>query len=311
MSKIDSVGVFIGEVVESGLATTKNGFPQWVARIKAEKKFVEEKSELDHFQMTDPGYVDWSSFGEDILAYLVLFKSNEVFDEKTALLNYEQLKIATGWDGTDFDPMCDGTFVGKKILFRVEHNSYTNPETGKTTEGLQVNWIDSADAPPQRQLKTLDAAGVKDLAKKLKIRKSTAPAKPAAIVKPLSSATKPQTAPAAPAAPAPAATPAPAPAAPATPASAPKRAKMPKTETAESAAPPATEKLSLPTETTQGEAWDLVCRSKGGNEDSVIEEAWIAACGEVGGDRDEDAFTDADWAKVRNIVIRDLSLDVK
>ena len=138
--KIDSIGTFVGEIKESGLGLTKNGFPQWVARLKAMKKWIDSPEEMKHFQLEAPGYVDWSSFDEETVAYLVLFKSKDEFSDDTKLLNYEQLQLATGWDGTEFDSI--GGFVGKTILFRVEQNNYTNPTTGKVSNDPRVNWVD-------------------------------------------------------------------------------------------------------------------------------------------------------------------------
>jgi hypothetical protein len=189
MSKIDSIGTYVGEIVESGLGTTKNGFPQWVARLKATKKFVDSPEDLAHFSLTEPGYVDWSGFDEEIVAFMVLFKDKDEFSKDTALLNYEQLQLATGWDGSEFDTLANGSLLKKSILFRVGENTYE----GKTS--LRVDWIDNESASPERQLKTLDMAEVKNLAAKLKINKvvkPAAPAKPGA--KP--AATKPAPAPA-------------------------------------------------------------------------------------------------------------------
>jgi hypothetical protein len=305
-SKVDSIGTYIFEVKESGLTTTKNGFPQWVARLKATKKYVETPEDMKHFSLDTPGYVDWSSFDEETVAFLVLFKSKDEFSKDTALLNYEQLQLATGWDGTEFDSLINGTMIGKSLLGRIEHNSYTNPETGKVSEGLRVSWIDAETASPERQLKTLDAAEVKGLAAKLKITKT---------VKPAAAPAKPATAKPAATKPTPAATPAPAPApaapaAPATPA-APKPPSSKKKAVAPTP-PPAEEQpedtTTLPGEVSQSEAWEYVNAHKGGNSDTVIEEAWIAACSEVLLDRDEDSATRQDWAKVRDTIIKDCVL---
>ena len=41
MNMIDSAGVYVGTIVESGVNTTKNGFPQWSARLQAAKKWID------------------------------------------------------------------------------------------------------------------------------------------------------------------------------------------------------------------------------------------------------------------------------
>jgi hypothetical protein len=301
-NKIDSVGVYVGEIKESGLSTTKNGFPQSILRLRAEKKFVDDAEGMKHFKLEEQAWVDWSSFDEEIVGYFVLFNSPEEFSPDTALLNYEQLQIATGWDGTEFDSLSDGRLNGKKVQFRVAINEYN----GKTS--LQVNWLDKADADPVRQLKSLDAAGVKALNAKLRIVKKAAPAKPAkptAAAVPTSAASAPKVSTPAPAA-LPAVSPKPSPASPASTVdtAAPPKGNKKKTPTA----PPPASSGDLPAESTQLEAWEYVNSKKGENDDQTVTDAWIAACQEVGGDKDEDKFTPADWAKVRTIVIKDLAL---
>lgn len=315
MSKIDSVGVFIGEIVESGVNTTqKNSYPQWVARLKAVKKYIDIPDEIKHFGLEGPGYVDWSSFNEDIVCYLVLFNNEK------ALLNYEQVQLATGWDGAEFEGLTDPKMIGKQLLFRTGENTYND----KTD--IQVDWVDAADAPPQRQLKTLPADDIKALSSKFlgAIKKVAAPAKPAAPTKPAAVATKPGKAPAsptpaagvakptttaavttAPVVAAPVTTPAPVAAAPAVPPKAPKAPKAAK-------APPVAEKApaavaAAPAETNQMDAWNYVLANKGDNEDGVVEDAWIAACKEVGGEREEETFTGNEWAKIRDIVLKDIA----
>lgn len=306
MHRIDTEGTFLGTVEESGVnVTQKSSFPQWVGRLKATQKWVDDPDGMKHFGLTEPGYVDWSSYNEDINAFLVLFKSAEDFSKDTALLNYEQLQKALDWDGTEFDSLGDGTHLGKTVMFIVKSEEYE----GKTQ--LKVTWIDSKDASAVRTLKTLDATEVKSLSAKLKagglgsIKKpAAAPAKPGA--KPAATAPAPAAKPPA-TKPAPAPAPAPEPAKTETPA--PKPApKGKKKEAAPPPPPPAAEKSDLPKEVSQGDAWEYVCNNKGDNEDSVVEEAWIDACGEVLGDRDQDTATPAEWAKIRDIVIKDLAL---
>lgn len=304
-NKIDSAGVFIGTVTESGSALTKKGLPQWIGRLTATKKFVEDKTEIEHFQKQglladgNPAYVDWTAFDEEIVGYLCLFKSPDVFNKETALLNYEQLKLALNWKGEEFESLGDGSHIGKSILFRVEPKSaYTNPETGKVTGGdgtLEIRWIDAADAPPNRQLKTLDAATVKSLNAKLKFDKAVS--KPAAAV-----VTRPS-----PVAPGPASTVV----TPVTASVVPDAAvssKPPKVKkTASNIPPPAAIVTDLAKEVDQAAAWAYVVSHKGDNEDAVIEQAWIEATQEVGENKDEAEFTGFEWAKVRDIVLKDIA----
>lgn len=314
MTQIDTVGTYIGEIVESAISTTKNGFPQWTPRLKAIKKYIETKEELEHYQLSEPAYIDYSQFEEDTVAFLVLYGGKDGSDPAPTL-NYDQAVLAVGWDGQDFETL--NASVGKKILFRVESRTYQD----KTS--LQVNWIDKEDASPTKTLKALDPSGIKDLnAKFLKNAKKPV-AKPVTAAKPAT--TKPgkpgatggtTSAPSATAGAAPSAAPkvaaptAPAPETTATPTTTspskpPKAPKPPKAATTE--APPA-EAAALPTSTTQLDGWNYVNENKGSNEDKVIEDAWLAACKEIGGDNDQDTFTGEQWAAIRDVVIRDLSL---
>ena len=87
------------------------------------------------------------------------------------------------------------------------------------------------------------------------------------------------------------------------PAPAPKAAPAP----APAPAPAETNTAGLPVESTMDDAWAYVCSNKGDNEDQVVEEAWLAAMGEVSGDRQPEDLTNKDWAKVRDITLKDLA----
>lgn len=276
MQKIDSVGTFTGTITEATLGETKNGFPQAILKIAAEQKFIDDSAGMKHFGITDPAYVDWSEFNEEALAYLVLFKSTEKFDASTKLLNYDQLVIATGWNGTDFDNFEE--FVGKKILFRMKENDYN----GKVT--IQVAWIDKVDADPGGSLRPLDAEKVKGLNARLKMGMGgTAVSKPVrATGKPVPAVT-------------PTATTSNAAVTPDVPEGAPpaRRGRKPKAEN----------KL------TQAAAWAAV--ESGAEAKSVTDkaaEAWLAACEKVGGERGEEDFTEEDWFAVKTEVFTVLGL---
>jgi len=299
MARIDTDGTYRGRITEHSLDTTKKGYPQLVARLKATEKFIDNPAHFEHFGIEEPTWVDWSEFGEEIVGFFVLFNDPDEFSEDTALLNYEQLQIATGWDGDEFYSLNNDSLVDKDVLFRVEEDEYD----GKTQ--MKVNWIDAWDANPARELRKLDNEEVKDLSSKLKVKKKSKPAasKPAASKpagKPASKGKsgdkdKGKTTEEKPSAP-------------------PKKGKPEKTEETEQPDEQddsQNEKsTSLPTELSQGDAWEFVCDHKGGNTDRDVQDAWIAACEEVGPDKDEDDFTNAEWAEVRDLVIQDLSLDV-
>lgn len=328
MGAIDTAGTYRGELVEGGLGKTKKDYPQFVGWFKATEKYVEELSELQHFHEQgvveqnedgtfNPQWVDWSDFDEYIIGFLVLFNDAESFDENSKLLNYEQLQLALGWGGDEFDSLNDDTHVGKKLLFRVEEDEYN----GKTQ--LKVNWVDDYEARPSRELRKLDDDKVKDLSSKLKMggkKQAAKPAKAKAPAKPGKAASKPGKS-ESDAKDAAKSSEKESEGASAKPASLskgksgpPKKGKgKTKEEPAEEKTEESTESsTSLPKETTQTEAWEFVCEHKGGNSDTDVEEAWIAACDEVfGEDTDEDDATKEQWAKVRDIIIRDLALEVE
>lgn len=315
-NQVDSEGVFKFEVLESAIGiTNKSSFPQWVARLKAKEKYIESKEEMEHFKLTAPGYVPWD-FDEEIIAYLVLFKSVDTFTtegkEKTSMLNYDQLKLALGWDGTEFDTLADGSYVGKVIQGRTKNEEYD----GKVS--LKVSWIDSVDAPPTRELKSLAPDAISALTKKLQInvkKVAAAPAKPVLPGKPstpaasvpssaASSATASSPTASPPAAPAPSPTTSPTTTSP----SSPPKTKKEKKAPVATPPPPAVEKSDRPKTATQGEAWEFVCANKGENEDTVVEESWLSACTEVLGERDQDTTTPEEWAKIRDIALKDLAV---
>lgn len=281
MNQLDRIGTFQGTVVSSGVSTTKNGYPQWVAILKANKLYVEDAATMQHYGITEAGYVDYPE--ETITGFFVLFgKDGE-------LMNYQKVQDATGWDGTAFDTI-PGIAEGKTVMFRVEEDTYE----GKTSN--KVKWIDAADASPNRTVKNLDAAELKSLTAKFITKK----AKVVAAKAPTSTAATVQ-----------AVTPAPAKTEPAAPVAAPKK-------TTKKSPPSLVSRITsaisgsvvLPETSTKLDAWNKVNEYKGDIDDAAITDAWVTACGEIGGDRTEDQFAETDWASVRDAVIKTCKLVV-
>lgn len=299
MGKIDGKGTYLGTIAESGVGETKNGKPQWVVRLAATQKYITDAAELTHFQLTEPGYQVWDSFGEDITGFLMLFNSNETFDASTQMKNYEQLQIATGWDGQAFDSLADGNLIGKEILFRVQDKKpYVNDKGDTIGEGeLEIGWIDHKDAAPERTLKSLDASGIKALNAKLKgvkISPKAVAAKPVSAGTPKPTTTNAAATPVAPVA---------VQSAPVAAAKPPKAKAAPKPTPVEE---PAEEQSDgLPTEITKEAAWVYVNSKKGDVSDGELADAWLVACEEAGNGRIEDEFTTKDWARVRDIVLKE------
>lgn len=330
MAKLDTIGAYIFKVLDSQVSlTNKNKYPQAVLRLAATKKYVEEATEIAHYQQQNllqdgqPGWIDFTAMGEEITAYLVLFKSATDFSKDNQLMNYDQLQAAFGWDGLSFDPLMDGTYVDIEILGRVkEKKPYVNDKGQTVGEGeLEIGWVDHKDASPERKLKGVDADNLATLNALLKGAKPAAAPKVAKPVAAKPVVQKPTATTSATPSPAPVPTtaaptvaaPAPAPAKRGRPPTKPKAQSAPAPAAAPAAsenlpttAPSATTTSSPPAATTRDEAWDYVNAHGGGNEAGVINDAWIAACSEVLGDKDEEQATESEWAKIRDTVVRDL-----
>jgi len=165
MSQINRTGTFRFQPIDAGIATTKNGYPQWVAQLKA----------TEYYDVETEQWIDWSEYDEnEIVCYMVLFDSNN-----KPTLNITQLQKALGWSGTSFEELeyehiADVIFQG-----RVEEHTYEG------TTSLRVNWVDAYDAEPGRTLQKLDVNEVKKLNAKF-----------ATQLRELSGGTKPQSVPA-------------------------------------------------------------------------------------------------------------------
>jgi hypothetical protein len=303
--KIETAGTYIGTIEQSTLEVTKNNFPQWVAFVKATKKYIETAEEMKHFQLTEPGYVDASTWDQQAAIYMVLFNNRDgtgLCTKENMLLNAEWLQAATGWTGESFDSLCNDDFIGKSILFRVEETK----KQVKNAEGVYVDtdetvfktvYIGAETENPTRTLKPLATDALKALNAKLKIGKPAASAKPASPAKP-GAAPSPKVTPAS-GADSPASNPT---------VTAPPAASNPPTP--KSTRKPAPEKSGLPEECTQSEAWKEVCDRKGPTENDALETAWIKACAEmkIGDAEAEKTATPRDWAKVRDLVLAKLNL---
>lgn len=295
-SEIDREGAWRGHFVESGVGTTKNGFPQFVGRLVADQRFVDSADEMKTFNLTEPGWVDWSGYEQDILAKLVLFGKDKTTGEPKEIFHTESLRNAFGWDGASFASLATTNWSDKPVTFWTNWNEYE----GKTS--LQVSGIDVGDASPNRSMRTLDADGLKDLDSRfgslLKASKPivvSAPAKGAVAGKPVV-APKPPTKPVVPAA----ASPTPTVAAPVSPTQPPKNAPSkapPKT------APPKTPAADLlgdgePTGMTYGAAWEYVLANKGDATDDACAEKWIDASNAVAPGKDESTMTETECKAV-------------
>ena len=152
MEQIDREGTFRGKITEFGVATTRNGFPQFTTRLLATEMYDEEKGE----------WAEWD-YDQGITAFLTLFGA------KGETFHVEALERALGWDDGDFATLGTSDWVGKVIQFRVQESD--NPDY----PGLRVKSIDAYDADPVRALRTLDTSELKALNKQFVINRKKKP----------------------------------------------------------------------------------------------------------------------------------------
>jgi hypothetical protein len=276
MNAIDRAGTFRGLPQDWGVSETKNGFPQFVFRVKATEYYDEEAGQ----------YVPWADYDQDITGYLVLYTKDKA-GAWVELLNAKQIKKVFGWTGLDFESLANGKCGETMILFRVEDSEYNG------IRSLKMTWIDTADANPVKTLPKYDTDKLKGLTAKMggALSATATPVAPASAPKgkpatpPKGKKARPKSDPVAekPGAPSTATLP------PASPATAP---------SAPSGAP-------APTPETKDSAWAGVSGDLKDVTDEKLAEVWIAEVAKIG--KDEKDFTPADWATVKEAVLKQTS----
>lgn len=303
-SAIDRQGCFRGKIVESGVGASKNGFPQFTVQLVALQRYVEDANEMKSFELTEPTWVDWSSYDQDIVDSLTLFGNDK--DNPGAMkptFQIEALKKALGWDGSSFASLAALDVSEKLVTFWVEENEYQG------VVRLRLSTLDDGEASPNRGLRILDAKGLMDLDSKfanmLGGTKTTA--------KPASTPAKPPASPAKPGVAAPpksstvakpAATPspaktttAPAPVSPKVAPASPSKAPPAKTPPVKPAA--VKEEAPFATTMTKDQAWDSLMTGNKTKDDDKAAEAWLSAADSVVSDgREEEQITGEEWAKI-------------
>lgn len=281
------------------MSSTRNGFPQFNVVLKATQRYVDSPEEMAAFDLTEPGWIDWSQYDQSAIGHFVLFNNEK------ALLNYDQVQKALGWDGASLAALAAGDWAEKEVLFTMEENTYE----GNTT--IRPNWIDHVDASPTRGLQALDPTALKDLDSKfkgfMKSAPKAAPAK-AGATPPGKAAVTPPGKPAVvgtaakPTVPAAQTKVSQSPAAPTT-------AKPPQKTAPKPTVKPTPQKETIPfdaalaTETDQTAAWAAVTERKGSLSDDTLATLWIDACEAIAPGMTEEAITPAQWAQVRDTVL--------
>ena len=303
MQAIDRVGAFRGKIKESGVGTTKNGFPRFVAVLSAAEKYVDEQAEMKQFELAEPGWVDWSEYDAELTGYFTLFGGEKQNGEKTGNMvaldfQFEALNRALGWDGSSLSALGSTDWSDKTVMFWVEENEYE----GKTD--LKVAAIDAADASPTRSIRTLEVSALKDLdtkfagmMKQKTVVAAKAPAKPpakAGKASPAASAAKPAASASAPAAPATSKE---------SPSKPPKaKALPPKSE------PAASESITYKDGADgQAQSWDEVLKRKGKASDTEVGDKFLDACAAIAPGKDETGITGEQWSKITEETVKKLA----
>jgi len=264
MALIDVETTFKFEIVDAGVGITKNGFPQWVAVLRA----------VEAWDSEEQVWTDWSGEeANEITAYLTLMgKTGET-------LNVRQLMNAIGWSGASFQELNDMDLSSIIIQGRVEARTYE----GKTT--FQVAWIDEKNAEPGRAVKKLNSEEIKKLDAQFKGLLSGAKVKtpvkaakpsipPKVKKKPLKNMAKAQV---------------PLPEIPISP--------------PEASAPLSNSNILIG-KCTRQEAWNTVVELRTDDiSDSKLAEIWLKTIKDVTGKTKQDEVTEEEWFQIRETVL--------
>jgi len=145
MSKIKNEGDYRGSILSSAAGLTKNDYPQAIVEVQAEEVYEKNETGGEWVPLPEPF--------ETLVAYLVL-----IGKDGTMTKGAESVQSAMGWSGRTFAELNDKDFSDTKIQFRVEENEYP-PGNFK----MQIRWINSFDVDPNRSIKKLDKAVIKNL----------------------------------------------------------------------------------------------------------------------------------------------------
>lgn len=141
-----ALGCFRGKILDGGVSTSTNGYPQLVLKVTADEMYDEAKKEWAEWEEFDWPVAEAND--RTIVAYLILF------GEKGATFSCDQVKKITGWEGDSFAALQALDLTGVKIQWRNEENTYD----GDTK--VQVAWVDTYDAAPGGSIRKLDAKDI-------------------------------------------------------------------------------------------------------------------------------------------------------
>ncbi|MEM8737245.1 MAG: hypothetical protein AAGG38_02040 [Planctomycetota bacterium] len=296
MQPFDRIGTFRGVIEKSAVDESKNGWPRFIAAIRVDE-YYDPTGELT--EDGEPGYIPWGQYEMGGTGYFTLYGKSGATATCAAIM------ALLDWNGYDFEALANADLEDKRVLIRVVEDTYPQAKSP-----FKIDWIEDPDAPPTRELKSLDSNGLKALTVKFKgqapgpvAKPATAPAKPPAASKPKGAA-KPKAESGAPSggggggggegkpqAPAKPATPTPSTTKNSTPAS-------PASSPADDAPAPVA---------NSDEAWASVYASKpDALADDALAELWTEAVSFVSGGDPSKELTPEQWTQVRDDVLRDI-----
>lgn len=167
MQQINVAGTFRGEVLDRGIGTSTNGYPQLVLQVRAEEQYDEDAKV-------------WSTCEPmETTGYLTL-----VGGSGKATRSAQQAMKAFGWDGATWSDLQTKEDLADHVQFRMKEDTYNDRVS------IKLDWIDAYDANPSRSVGKLDPGALKALDSKW-----------AGALKAIGGGPKPKSAPVAPKAP--------------------------------------------------------------------------------------------------------------
>ena len=105
-------------------------------------------------------WVDWADAGVEVVAFLPLYFFDKKTKEQAEFSIRKKVVEVFGWDGGSFTALCNRDYIAVKGQVRFADDTYE-----KAKFPFKVEWLDTFDATPGRQLRQLGKDDLKDLDK--------------------------------------------------------------------------------------------------------------------------------------------------
>lgn len=151
--QLQRAGNFRCYPTEWGIATSKNGSVEWVAKVNIVQEWLEAGQGVE-----EAGWYETADLPQETYARVCLVTTKNQLNRH----GVDQLRDAIQWDGNwdALNPIDQGGNDWRQTMFQIEVKMDTYE--GKTR--AKVNWVRGADDPVSGGLKTLAADEVKKLA---------------------------------------------------------------------------------------------------------------------------------------------------